>query len=400
MKIQTQDNPYEFKLDDIFLIGKRTDNPKRSFLFVNKWLGRHTVVNPEILMAAGVLLSSLREKQSNRKQFQTEEIVKFIKGEKANITKEIVQKTDDQPNVLVIGFAEAATGLGLSVASTIKGCTYQATTREQILGIPNLFTFEEEHSHATTHNFFSLLGKDLSSYDEIVLVDDEITTGKTLMNLTKAMSEITGIKKFTVLTILDWRTEEWRKKEEEFNLETGIKFNILSVLSGYAYEEEVQIFKDRKEVLPLTEKTKGIETQIFTKVEMSTVHGKEEYVRNGGRFGVLQQSMCRLEEKSKKLAEKIKNTAPGKVLVLGHGENTYIPSRVAHYMGADFRATTRSPLCEDGNIIKQKHTFEDKGKTYYFYDKEELERIYDKVILIVEQPLDIKLCNNLEIWIL
>ncbi|WP_297438119.1 TRSP domain-containing protein, partial [uncultured Clostridium sp.] len=92
-----------------------------------------------------------------------------------------------------------------------------------------------------------------------------------------------------------------------------------------------------------------------------------------------------------------------KVLVLGHGENIYIPSRVASYIKGDvkFKTTTRSPIyCkeEDGYPIKEKHAFYDRGVKYYFYNKAEIESIYDKVVFLTETDLNIKLTDNIEIF--
>ena len=89
-----------------------------------------------------------------------------------------------------------------------------------------------------------------------------------------------------------------------------------------------------------------------------------------------------------------------KILVLGHGENIYIPCRIASYIKGDvyFKSTTRSPIyCEDvdGYPIKEKHIFYHKGVKYYFYNKSEIEKKYDKVILITEDDLNIKLTNNM-----
>ena len=89
--------------------------------------------------------------------------------------------------VLVVGFAETATAVGAAVASAIAGAAYAHTTREDLSGgpggMPPVAEFLEEHSHARNQSLY--LGerfKDLSAYDRLVFVDDEITTGKTILN--------------------------------------------------------------------------------------------------------------------------------------------------------------------------------------------------------------------------
>lgn len=86
--------------------------------------------------------------------------------------------------------------------------------------------------------------------------------------------------------------------------------------------------------------------------------------------------------------------------MLGHGENIYIPSRIAEYIRGEvyYRSTTRSPIyCsdEEGYPIKESHIFYHKGIKYYFYNKSNIEKEYDFVILITEDDLNIKLTNNM-----
>jgi hypothetical protein len=90
---------------------------------------------------------------------------------------------------LIIGFAETATALGAAVASAVDNAVYVHTTRE--IMPPDLLraNFTEEHSHAREQALF-LAGElaDLSAYGCLVLVEDEITTGKTMLNLLKVIN--------------------------------------------------------------------------------------------------------------------------------------------------------------------------------------------------------------------
>lgn len=90
--------------------------------------------------------------------------------------------------VLVIGFAETATAVGAEVASCIDNAVYVHTTREIIdLNKSDLVVdFLEEHSHSKNQSLYLLkVFKDLSKFDTIVFVEDEITTGKTILNFLK-----------------------------------------------------------------------------------------------------------------------------------------------------------------------------------------------------------------------
>ena len=51
-------NNYNFSEEQLFVVGKRDNNKKRSFLFISKLLGKHLAVKPEVVKATGFLLSS------------------------------------------------------------------------------------------------------------------------------------------------------------------------------------------------------------------------------------------------------------------------------------------------------------------------------------------------------
>jgi orotate phosphoribosyltransferase len=94
--------------------------------------------------------------------------------------------------VLVIGFAETATAVGAAVARAIEDAVYVHTTRETPAAALDDRTapkdmlvaeFMEEHSHARNQALYLREGThDLSKYDRLVFVEDEITTGKTILN--------------------------------------------------------------------------------------------------------------------------------------------------------------------------------------------------------------------------
>ena len=395
MNFDIKNNKYNFEITDLIELGKRTNNSKRNFLFISKLLGKHIIVRPDIVKATGVLLASLKYNNIN-----SENIVKYIKGQDIDISKDIMQTSNNDNKILVIGFAETATGLGMSVASAVKGCVYQTTTREPIEGLNNLLSFEEEHSHATTHQCFSMIDKNFNNYDEIILVDDEITTGKTMINLIHEITKISTVKKFSVLSILDWRTSEYLDMYEKYLKENpDISINVYSVMSGYVSSDDTTVYTDTVEVETIVNKTDAIkELNILDRVELNTTYGTVKYYKNSGRFGVHQEDINALEIEAKKIADKINANNKEKILVIGHGENIYTPSRIASAINADFRTTTRSPIYCDGKIIKTKHSFVDRDVTYFLYNKDYIEKTYDRVILITETPLNIKMFNNIEIY--
>ena len=101
---------------DLIVAVKRENNPKREFLILNKFQGKHL---PAVPSKAFRMFEELGEK---------------------------VKATIGEEKVLVIGFAETATAIGTKVATYLQMPCMQ-TTREVIPNVEYLF-FSEEHSHA------------------------------------------------------------------------------------------------------------------------------------------------------------------------------------------------------------------------------------------------------------
>ena len=376
--INIRENKYNLNLNDLIIMGKRINNNKRNFLFISKVLGKHIEAKPKVCKEIGLKLARLI----------------FDKEEKSYKNNE---------KVCVIGFAETATGLGMAVASYIKNCYYITTTRECITELKSIFKFEEEHSHATTHKCFLLDKDNLVNSEKIILVDDEITTGKSMINIIKELKKVTNAKNFIILSILDWRNEEYRKAYDELVNEENINLEVLSLISGDIKVKDTTTYIDTNDEV-INDTADVLNYNVLDRINLKTSYEKEveSYLLYTGRFGVEFNEIEELEIKCKDIANRLQSLIESneKILVLGHGENIYIPCRIASYIKGDvyFKSTTRSPIyCEDvdGYPIKEKHVFYHKGVKYYFYNKSEIEKKYDKVILITEDDLNIKLTNNI-----
>ena len=133
-------------------IAKRENNSKRTYLVVNKEQGKHIPVSPKKAFA---MFDALAEK---------------------------LQGAYEGESLLLVGFAETATAIGARLSIRLH-TGYIQTTREQIDGVSYLF-FSEAHSHATEQK---LVREDiravLDRIDRIVFVEDEVTTGNTILNI-------------------------------------------------------------------------------------------------------------------------------------------------------------------------------------------------------------------------
>ena len=378
--INIRKNKYNLNLNDLIVMGKRINNEKRNFLFISKVLGKHIEAKPSVCKEIGCKLAGLI----------------FNKEEKGESYK-------NNEKICVLGFAETATGLGMAVASYIQNSYYLTTTREDIKEIKSILKFEEEHSHATTHKCFPLDKDKLINSEKIILVDDEITTGKSMINIIKELKEVTNAKKFIIVSILDWRNEEHRKVYDDLVNKENINVEVLSLISGEIKIKDTTTYMDNNDNV-INDTTDVLNYNALDRIDLKTNYEKEveSYLLHTGRFGVDFNEIQALESKCEDIANKLQELVESneKILVLGHGENIYIPCRIASYINGDvyFKSTTRSPIyCEniDGYPIKEKHAFYHKGVKYYFYNKSEIEKKYDKVILITEDDLNIKLTNNM-----
>lgn len=144
----------------IFGFGER-NNPRRSFLFVSRVLGRHVPVSPAVMRTAFTRLAD-------------------------------TIPADVPGPVVMTGMAETAVGLGAGVHDAWvarvgrKDAVYLCTTRAR-LDAPLLTTFREDHSHASDHLVHVPQHEAdldlLRTARTLVMVDDEASSGNTFRNL-------------------------------------------------------------------------------------------------------------------------------------------------------------------------------------------------------------------------
>ena len=169
MSIYTQENTLR--------IAKRYQNKKRNYLLVNPLQAKHIPVSPS----------------------QSLKMMKTF--------GQLLYKKYPQTN-LIIGFAETATAIGAAVASCFsKSCIYLHTTRESIPEVNHWIEFSEEHSHAVEQKLSADKLLDwIKQSDTILFIEDEISTGKTLINMIQKLKQhfpILSEKKLIAASILN-----------------------------------------------------------------------------------------------------------------------------------------------------------------------------------------------------
>ncbi|MEU1948229.1 phosphoribosyltransferase domain-containing protein, partial [Streptomyces sp. NPDC020125] len=180
-------------------------NPKRAHLLVSNVLGKHVPQRPAIVHDAGVRLGRR---------------VRELLGDEA------------AARAVVLGYAETATGLGHSVADGLALAPYLHSTRRPVPGVATVGGFEEEHSHATSH---LLLPEDpglLASTGPLVLVDDEFSTGRTVLNTIAALHRRFPRDHYVVVALVDMRSPEDRARLDTFAADLGARVDLVAAAAG------------------------------------------------------------------------------------------------------------------------------------------------------------------------
>lgn len=372
IKTTIHENPLGLHHSDLFSLGFRYNNSKRSFMFVSKVLGKHSPINPSLLCNMTKKLANLyfSERESGGK-------------------------------VLIIGFAEAATAMAQCFSDAVDGdVSYVHSTRETPKGIEPIFEFKEAHSHAPCHNFYLTNENLIKEAAEIVLVDDEITSGKTALGVIKKINSLYPGKDFGMATFLDWREERDKEAFNELRRD-GVKIECKSLLHGKIELDDVQIPLNKP--FPIYRPVDGYKSNNwnfynlgFSKLDRAVT----PYIEKSGRFGLSSLDREDLKEIIKNGSLSISKWLPqGKSLFLGTGELLYIPLKIAQGMGENvmFQSVTRTPnlpLIEKNYDIRSIDIFPsplDPDRSEFLYNIDA--GIYDNVVLFLERTWDLERVN-------
>jgi adenine/guanine phosphoribosyltransferase-like PRPP-binding protein len=322
-------------------------NPQRLYLFVSKVLGKHWPVRPTVMRAIHTRLAAQ---------------IAHLPGP-----------------LLVIGMAETATALGRGVAEEAAlqagrdDVLYLQTTRYR-LSRPLAFRFDECHSHAPDHTVYlpePALQPLFRAARTLVLVDDEISTGRTLAELVRAYVECNpGIEQIVFACITNWLSGA-RRRELVALLERPVRFPAL-------VEGEFQFELDPAFPPPT-----------LPPVAAGLVRCHDGVVTDPARVGLI-AGRWRLPGWP--------DCPRGQPLtIIGTGEYAYTPFRLALVLEEEgwdvrFQSTTRSPILV-GDAIASRREFPDNygdGIPNYLYnlDPDRLPVIvYEHPAMLAAHPL-------------
>lgn len=339
MNIHYKSDSYEIfikshkRIGDLIGFAER-ENKKRSYLFVSKVLGKHYPSSPSAMGKIFKQLSRL-------------------------VIKSDLNENDD--NHLVIGMGETATGLGWGFFENLRVNKKLFIHTTRIKMKKKVFIkFKEAHSHDTDHYIYYPIKPDFIEFIKlakfIYIVDDEITTGNTINNLSKAILMKIPDCKIIPISIVQWNSNF--SKINSFSL-LNAQFRVTTILNKPIYRLSSNAIKI-------------IESKCTSLVVNS-------YGRFGGDHFTLPLEI---------LPKGFKNWGNKKILILGSGEFNYIAYKFATLLSNSndvyVQATTRSPI-KIGGLIKSKIKFMDNYdhlKSAYLYNV--IDKHYDIIVLFAE----------------
>jgi hypothetical protein len=382
-------------------------NPRRAQLLVSQVLGKHVPQLPELVYGAGHRLGLA---------------VRELLG------------PDEADRAVVLGYAETATGLGHCVADGLGGTAdgaapapYLHSTRRPVAGVEPVGGFEEEHSHATSH---LLLPEDpgfLGGGGPLVLADDELSTGRTVLNTIAALHERYPRPRYVVAALVDLRGPEDLELFAKAAADLGVRIDVAAVATGRVELPE-NVERRGKALVDAEETRQGCmlpeagPQAPLTRVDLGWPTG----LPDGGRHGFTAAHRTRLDEALPSMAEQLAaalgaapaapvadstapaSEVPARVLVLGHEELMYAPLRLAGALqGAlgersevRFSTTTRSPALtvdDPGYALRTRLSFPahdapaDGDGLRYAYNVapgRDLSRRFDAIVLVIDDHAD------------
>ncbi|MGW4434851.1 phosphoribosyltransferase [Streptomyces sp. NPDC004596] len=301
-------------------------NPKRAHLLVSNVLGKHVPQSPSVVYGYGIRLGRR---------------VRALLGEAP------------AASAVVLGYAETATGLGHAVADGLGLAPYLHSTRRPVTGIAPAGGFEESHSHATSHLLLPADPALLSGDGPLVLVDDEFSTGNTVLNTIRDLHARHPRERYVVVALVDMRSPEDTARLQRFADGIGARVDLVAAASGTVRLPDDVLDRGRRLVAQhetAPDRTPGPPRGRVTRVDLRWPHG----LPDGGRHGFTPAHRARLETALPAMAARIAEALPTgarRVLVLGFEELMYAPLRLARELEqvapdtqVRFSTTTRSPV--------------------------------------------------------
>ncbi|MEP7193205.1 MAG: phosphoribosyltransferase [Actinomycetota bacterium] len=353
MSLETTQSPLDAELADLVGLAVRR-NPRRAHLLVSRVLGKHIPADPRLVNGAGLLLGEMVRRLLCGEALEIPELGAQLvmatgigsgaRQAGATLPTAVLASQPDAstavayPRAVVLGYAETATGLGHCVADALRTAISVHSTRRPVAGYVPVAEFEEEHSHATSH---LLLPQDpgiLLNTLPLVLVDDELSTGTTVLNTIAELHQRAPRDRYVIAALVDLRSADDRDRMATTAERLGTRIDVVSLAAGRANLSEGMLARGQE--LAATARAAEVSDRSGGAGRVLRARGTQRRIDLGwpaglpvtGRHGFTPAHRlrfeCSLPEMAKTLATAVSASAR-RILVLGCEELMYAPLRLA-----------------------------------------------------------------------
>jgi adenine/guanine phosphoribosyltransferase-like PRPP-binding protein len=254
--LEDVDRPVGVGLAELLGLAVRR-NPRRAHLLVSAVLGKHVPADPRLVRGAGLLLGErvravltaavamppgepatpTGERGSDaagRAEVFGGRLAEALKGNAhaaVGLRDGLLARGPDLEAV-VLGYAETATALGHCVADALGAAYYLHSTRRPVRGVSAYGGFEEEHSHATSHLMLPADSARMDADLPLVLVDDELSTGTTVLNTIRSLHAVRPRAHYVVAALVDLRGPADRAAMELLAAELDVRIEAVALTTG------------------------------------------------------------------------------------------------------------------------------------------------------------------------
>jgi len=349
--------PVGLTMADLTRIALRR-NPKRAQLLVSTVLGKHLPVDPRVVAGAGRLLGALvarcladyppapapwgDDAAASVRDGEPDRLLAVLPAAVSSAAPSAASSA----GVLTLGFAETATCLGHLVADQL-GSAYLHSTRRPDGPVPVSAGFVESHSHATDHLLRPGPGVSLAGDGPLVLVDDELSTGRTALNVIEAVHTAHPRDRYVLAGLVDVRSAEADAVRAEVAARLGCRIDVVSLTSGGIVVPDGTVRRVARDLAGQTEPRPATRPAAVRGVVLPWPAGLSQ----GGRHGLADADRPYFDESVTAAAAVLASVCGEvtRVLVLGTEELMYLPLRLALALrtpgrATAFQSTTRSPV--------------------------------------------------------
>lgn len=327
-------------------------NPKRAQLLVSTVLGKHLPVDPRVVCGTGRLLGAMVARQlAGAAELPAQwaaAAVATVRGAEPGRLLSALPDPAPRPGVVTFGFAETATSLGHLVADQL-GAPYLHSTRRPDGPVPVTAEFVESHSHATDHLLRPDARLTLAGDGPLVLVDDELSTGRTALNVVEALHTRFPRERYVLAGLVDVRSPASDAVRAELAARLGCRIDVVSLVRGTVSVPDgsaERVARDLAGSPPLD--GRGVDRPVAVREVPLPWPAR---LPPGGRHGFAVTDRPEFEVTLPAAADALATACgdAGRVLVLGTEELMYLPLRLALALrsatrATAFQSTTRSPV--------------------------------------------------------